>query len=77
MHTKLIFQCYFFQRLQNKNYRRNHPLTEDEKASANARSKAQREKIKADPEKLAEQKEYKKLKAREYRLKSKNTSQNL
>ena len=64
-------------RLQNQKSRENHIQTEDEKASANARSKAQREKIKADPEKLAEQKEYKKLKAREYRLKAQNTAQNL
>lgn len=59
-------------RLQNKKSRETHIQTDDEKAKANARAKAQREKIKADPEKLAEQKEYKKLKAREYRLKAKN-----
>jgi hypothetical protein len=45
--------------------------TEDQKEAAKERAKKQRELIKADPEKLAQMKEYKKLKAREYREKKK------
>jgi hypothetical protein len=43
--------------------------TEDQKEAAKERAKKQREAIKADPEKLAQQKEYKRLKAKEYREK--------
>lgn len=45
--------------------------TEDQKEAAKERSKKQREAIKEDPEKLAQMKEYKRLKAQEYRQKKK------
>jgi hypothetical protein len=41
--------------------------TEDQKAVAKERAKKHREAIKEDPEKLAQMKEYKRLKAQEYR----------
>lgn len=45
--------------------------TEDQKESAKERAKKHREAIKEDPEKLAQMKEYKRLKAQEYRQKKK------
>lgn len=60
-------------RLRNKKSRENHIQTEEEKMAANARAKKQRENIKADPEKAAQAREYKRLKAIEYRAKKSNT----
>lgn len=59
-------------RLRNKKSRENHIQTEEEKVAANARAKKQREDIKADPEKAAQAREYKRLKAIEYRAKKSN-----
>jgi hypothetical protein len=47
----------------------NREQTEEQKEQAKERAKKQRQEIKEDPEKIAQIKEYKKLKAREYRLK--------
>lgn len=47
-------------------------ITEDNKIAARERAKKQREDIKADPEKLALAREYKRLKAIEYRKKNKD-----
>jgi hypothetical protein len=52
---------------QSKKSKENHITTEEEKIVACARAKKQREDIKADPEKAAQAREYKKLKAAEYR----------
>jgi hypothetical protein len=46
--------------------------TEEQKEKARERAKAQREKIKADPEQVAKVQEYKKAKAQEYRDKKKS-----
>lgn len=45
------------------------PQTEEQKANAKERAKMQRLAIKADPDALAKAREYKRLKAQEYRLK--------
>jgi len=51
----------------NKKYRDTHIQTDGQKARSCARAKKQREDIKSDPEKAVAIKEYKRLKAAEYR----------
>lgn len=50
--------------------------TEEQKEAARERARKQREAIEADPEKLAQAREYKKQKAREYREKKKMEQKN-